>query len=154
MSLFVIPHWFTSILFVALAALALWKGGRSERAIAVTEAFETLVNYYVCPNLNCRLGPHAFWATQLIWRPVIEDGVILAICLVCLVRAKRYWVVWACSFAVLGVLSDLTVFQTDVTRWARLSASLVWSYAVNATVLWALLTQPVAADGWRPSPSA
>jgi hypothetical protein len=141
MHLFVIPSWFISTSFVTLAGFALWRGGRRERIIAVAQAVEMLVSIYVYP-----VG-----ATRSVWRPVIDDGVILAICLACLVRAERYWIIWACSFALLGEISDLAIFATGVTRWAWLSASLAWSYAVAGAVLWGVLTHRGAANFGGPA---
>jgi hypothetical protein len=129
MHLFVVPSWFNCLLFAALAVLAVWKGGRRERIIAVAQAVEMLVSIYLYP-----VGP-----TRPTWREPVYDGLILAICLVCAVRADRYWTIWACSFALLGEISDLSLFA-GATHWAGFSASLLWSYAVAAAVLWGVLT--------------
>lgn len=137
MHLFVVPGWFNCVLFAALAALAFWKGGRRERIIAVAQAAEMVMSIYLYP-----VGP-----TRPPWREPVYDGLILAICLVCVARADRYWTVWACSFALLGELSDLSLFSTGVTRWAGFSASLLWSYAVAAAVLWGVLTYRSAGIG-------
>jgi hypothetical protein len=135
MHIFVIPGWFTTVLFGALALFALWRGGPRERIIAIALAAEMLMSIYVYP-----VG-----ATYPIWREAAYDGLILAICLACVVRAERYWSIWACSFALLGEISDLTIFAPGVTHWASFSASLVWSYAISAAVLWGVLTRRRAA---------
>lgn len=134
MHLFAIPAWFNCLAFVAVAVLAIWKGGRREIIIAVALAIEGLVSAYVYP-----VGP-----TRPTWREPGYDAVILAICIACVVRADRYWTLWACSFALLGEISDLSIFATGITRWAWLSASLVWSYAVAAAVLWGVFTRRAA----------
>jgi hypothetical protein len=143
MHLFVIPGWFTAILFVALAVFAIWKGGRREIVVAVALAVEMLVSIYLYP-----VG-----AAYPMWRLAVDDGLILVVCLACLVRADRYWCVWACSFALLGEISDLTIFAPGITHWASFSASLVWSYAIGAAVLWGVLTRRVAAGEARRKPS-
>ena len=132
MKLFVVPTWLTCILFVVFAAIALWKGGTRERVIAVSQALEMLRGVYLVSAGKILLA---------MWQPAFFDSFILVICLVCVVRADRYWTVWACSFALLGVVSDLSIFATGITRWAWLSASLVWSYAVAAAMLWGVFTR-------------
>jgi hypothetical protein len=154
MHLFVIPGWFTGPFFVALALLAIWKGGWREAIVAVAQAVEMVVSTDICRVATCRIGPYALWATEALWRPALDDGFILAVCLACVVRAERYWTIWACSFALLGEISDLTIFASGVTRWAWLSASLVWSYAVAAAVLWGVLTHGSAGRVWRRSQAA
>jgi hypothetical protein len=154
MHVFVIPGWFTSSLFVTLAAFAIWRGGGRERVIAIAQGIEMPLSTYLCSVATCRFGQHAPWVPDPMWRPAIDDGVILAICLACLVRAERYWIIWACSFALLGEISDLTIFATEITRWAWLSASLVWSYAVAGAVLWGVLTHRDTANDRERSPSA
>lgn len=137
MHLFVIPGWFNCVLFVALAAFAIWKGGRREIVIAVAQALEMLMSIYFYP-----VGP-----SRPTWREPVYDGLILVICVACIVRADRYWSVWACSFALLGEISDLSLFVTGVTLWAGFSASLLWSYAIAAAVLWGVLTHRAVANG-------
>ena len=82
-----------------------------------------------------------------VWRFLLDDTAILALCLFCALRADRYWVIVASSFALLGVVSDLAVYIPGVSLWAFMSASLVWSYAVGLAVLWGVLTH-------RPSQTA
>jgi hypothetical protein len=129
----VIPTWLVCVLFAVLAAIALWRGGTRERIIAVAQAIEMLTGVYLFPAGRFLLP---------VLHPALFDGFILAVCLACLVRADRYWTVWACSFALLGEISDVSIFATGVSRWAWLSASLVWSFAVAAAVLWGVLTRP------------
>lgn len=130
MHLFVIPGWFSTILFAGLAVLAIWRGGWRERTLAVALAVEMVLSIYLYP-----VGP-----THPIWREPVYDALILALCMACVVRAERYWSIWACSFALLGEISDLTIFAPGITHWAAFSASLVWSYAIGAAVLWGVLT--------------
>jgi hypothetical protein len=149
MHLFIIPGWFTSSLFAALAALAIWRGGWRESVVAVALTVEMVVSTALCRTATCRLGPHALWAAEVLWRPAFDDGLILLVCLACMVRSDRYWSIWACSFALLGEISDLTIFAPGVTHWAWSSASLVWSYAVAAAVLWGVLTHRSVGRVWR-----
>lgn len=136
MTLFVIPTWFNCVLFALVAAVALWKGGIRERAISVAQAVEMITGLYFFPAST--------WAVPML-HPAAFDGFVLAVCLACVVRADRYWTIWACSFALLDEISDLTIF-VGTTRWAWLSASLFWSYAVAAAVLWGVFTRPSTPD--------
>ncbi len=145
MRLLVIPTWLVCVLFVVLAAIALWKGGTRERVIAVAQAIEMPTGVYLLPAGKVLLP---------LLHPAVFDAFILAICLACVVRADRYWTIWACSFALLGEISDLSIFAAGVSRWAWLSASLVWSFAVAASVLWGVLTRGSQAGGRGPAAAA
>jgi hypothetical protein len=129
MHLFVIPNWLNTAVFVGLAVFTLWKGGSRERVIAVAVAVEAIVSVYIFPA-----GPD-----RPMWRTPVYDGVILAICIACVVRADRYWTIWASSFALAGEASDLTIFAPGISLWATFSASLFWTYAIEAAVLWGVL---------------
>ncbi len=130
MHLFVIPSWFNTAVFVGLPVFAVWKGGRRESIIAVALAVQAVVSVYLYPA-----GPD-----RPMWRTPVYDAVILAICIACVVRADRYWTIWACSFALVGEASDLTLFTPGISLWATFSASLVWTYAIGGAVLWGVLT--------------
>lgn len=128
--LFVIPAWFATSLYLFVALAALWKGGWRERTLAWLELLLLAVERAACPGTAC--AP-LFPAPQM-----VVDSLMLAACFVCLVRAERYWVVWASSFGLLALISDLTAFLPHVSQWAWHSATLIWSYLLAATILWGI----------------
>ncbi|THD77036.1 MAG: hypothetical protein E7812_13840 [Phenylobacterium sp.] len=132
MHLFIIPAWFDLLFDGLVAALAVWKGGWRERAIAVVQLVLFLLEDRFCDLRSCR--------PLIPWPSVITDGLILAVCLICAVRADRYWTLWACSFGLLALVSDFAAFIPGVTPWAWLSATLIWSYMLCAAVLWGVWT--------------
>jgi hypothetical protein len=139
---FLIPHWFTVTFGCSVALIALWKGDWRARVIGCSEVVMLAVGDYLCHTWAC-------WGAAapplMLWRATIEDGFVLAICLACAWRAERYWVLWACSFGLLGVVSDtMGVFVPRVTAWADASASIIFTYLVVATVLVGVWSSPRA----------
>lgn len=140
MHLFAIPFWFSFAYVYGVAVVALWKGGWRERAIAFAPALYPML-----------------WRTHgwdgASWRAIVDDSLVLGLCLICAVGAKRYWTLWAASFALLALVSDLLAYAPHVTRWAWASASLIWSYMIDLAVLWGLWTTARdRAQGVAPSP--
>jgi hypothetical protein len=138
---FLIPHWFTLTAFSSVALLAFWRGDWRARAIAGSLIVMIAYGQYVCHTWVCwtpTAPPFVFWG------PVIEDGFVLLVCLACARRAERYWVLWACSFALLSFVSDLMGHVPHVTPWADASASLIFTYLLTATLLIGVCSSPRA----------
>jgi hypothetical protein len=139
MHLFVIPVWGTPVLYASIALLAFWKGGWRERLLADLQLLLAAVEIAVCwagacyPVQPCPV--------------VIVDSLMLIACLICMVRAKRYWILCASSFGLLALVSDLMLFDRRVTLWASLSASIIWSYLLAASILWGVWTTARSAQG-------
>ncbi|HEY2708362.1 MAG TPA: hypothetical protein VGI95_09935 [Caulobacteraceae bacterium] len=145
MHLFLIPTWVTAIFFVAVSCASLWKGGWRERTVAIVLTGEIIFSTFICGPWSCKLGFLNAWAPDpWLWRPTLDDVVVLAVCFACVIKAERYWTVAACSVALLGVAADLAALAPGVTRWAYSSATLVFSYLVAFTVLWGVCSQPRA----------
>lgn len=137
--LFVIPLWFPIAWTTALTLVAFWRGGWRERAIASGQAIQVAYTLALSSlGLYSKDGlPYP------IWRPALSDTAILAICLVCAWRTERYPLLWASSFALLSVTTDLMgLFIPGVTVWAHASANVVWAYLLGACVLWSTLSHP------------
>ncbi|MEO8115439.1 MAG: hypothetical protein ABI655_13720 [Phenylobacterium sp.] len=61
---------------------------------------------------------------------------MLAVCLACARRADRYWVVWASSFALLNLITDLMgLLIPRVTFWSYEAAGFVWVDLFDAAIL-------------------
>ena len=132
MHLFTIPPWINYSYFGAVALLALWRGDWRARAICACTGVTLVASAYACHTWAC-WGPQA--PPLMVWRGLAEDLPILVVCLVCVRRAERYWVLWASSFALLSVITDLLAFVPGVTPWADGSAGIVWAHGLTTTVL-------------------
>lgn len=135
MHLFVLPTWVSPSLVSIAALLAVWRGDWRARALAACQvAWWTLwcSLYLACDHGRC-------WGAALVpirtWLWLFEDVVTLAVCLACVWRADRYWVLWASSFTVVYTVTDVAKFLPGVTQWAYASAGVVWFNAVNLTVI-------------------
>jgi len=130
--LFTIPTWVFVAMAIAVAALALWKGGWAERAVAAA----VLVEWTTENDVLLHLHPPP-------WFDIAWDFVILGTCVACALRSSRYWTVAASSFALLETVTSLMHFVPGVGVWAYLSAERVWSallcVAIVAGVGWARL---------------
>lgn len=142
MHLFIVPAWFHALFCFGIALIAFWKGGPQVRVVAAT----TLVVGFVAPYFGCF---HYFACPA--WRELAGDGLMLAICLACLARAERYWLVWATSFALLSVITDLLGLVPGVTFWAFASLNWIWLYLLNLAVLWGAWEMPRARAPMSPA---
>ncbi|MEO8112946.1 MAG: hypothetical protein ABI655_01100 [Phenylobacterium sp.] len=129
--LFIIPNWFSHLFLSSVTLLAFWKGGWRERVIASLQPVYVVVH---------SLWPEAsYWASDSLAGGFERgyDAVMLAVCLICARRADRYWVIWASAFALLSVVTDVAG-QTvpHVTMWAYSSANVIWTYLLDAAILW------------------
>jgi len=140
MHLFTIPPWINYSYIGAVTLLALWRGDRRARAISACTGLSVAAGAYVCHTWSC-------WGAGspplMVWRGLWEDVPVLIVCLACVWRAERYWVLWASSFALLGVTTDLLAFVPGVTPWADGSAGIVWAHGLITAVL-------VGVWPWRP----
>ena len=126
-----------------MALLAWWKGDWRARAITTCQVAIIAWGYY------CFYGPYRGnpWA-QPRWQFLAEDIVLLAICLASTLRAKRYWPLWASSFALLDLVTDVTMLVVpSLTPWAGVAASHVWKYLLSGAVLSGVW--PSVRAGWR-----
>jgi hypothetical protein len=134
--LFIVPFWITAVVSYSTTLAALLSRDRRAIAIAACTAFSITVwlfSYFFCRDWTCG-GPRL--PQIMAWRWLAEDIVTIAVCLACVRRAQRYWVLWAASIALLYLATDLMgALVPRVTPWAYRSAGIVWIYALNATVL-------------------
>jgi len=133
--LFNIPLWALVAYGVVVGLFALWRGGWSERAVAAA----LLVEFILEPRL-------VFLSWRLpSWFIPGWDVVILATCVACALRGRRYWTIAASSFALLEVVTTLLRFVPGVGTWAYMSAERVWTILLVAT-----LAVGAGAAGYRP----
>lgn len=134
--LFVIPPWFTCAWVLSYGLVTLWRGGWRERIIASSQAAQFFLMPMFCSFEPCSYGDR-------LSHELASDTAMLAICLACGWRTERYPLLWACSFALLSVATDLmAVFIPGVTGWAYNSANIVWAYLLGICVLWSAISGP------------
>ena len=128
------------------ALIAFWRGDWRARAISACQVMLDALSSYICLTWAC-------WGAGrppiMAWRPMGEHGILLMVCLACVWRAERYWLLWASSFALLFVITDTMSFIPGVSPWASGSANVVWNFALDATVL--VGVWPSVRARWRPA---
>jgi hypothetical protein len=148
--LFVVPAWINFALFATAAAAAALRGDWRARAIGGFAFLQYLISSYVCPILSRGLVARC---PQDVWRSLLIDAIMLAICLCAARSAKRYWVIIASSMALLSVATDITALLVPtVSLWAFMSASNIWAYVLALATLAGALTEPKHHPRAQPAP--
>ena len=128
-------------LLITAAALALWRGGRWERATAAV-----LVLVWV----GTALAP--FDPTKPPWVAIALDGGTLLFLLYLALYSRRRWTVWATAFQFLLMANHLAFVRFhELEQWAYVTAYYVWGDAVLlslvAGALWSTRrTSPTGQD--------
>lgn len=118
------------VLLIVSAALAIWRGGRWERATAAV---------LVLVWIGSTLVP--FDSLNPPWFIIGLDGATLLFLLYLALYSKRQWTVWATAFQFLLMANHLAFVRFhELEQWAYVSAYYVWGDAVLlsliAGVLW------------------
>lgn len=133
MHVFLMPLWFKIAEPVLMAQLAFWCGDWRARAIAGFLFAQFIFGNLLCAAFVC-WGPAMLPAVRWRWLP--EDVIELALCLFCVWRAKRYWVLVATALVVLVFADDAVfAFAPHISAWAYVSANLVFNHLIYTTVL-------------------
>lgn len=125
-----VPNEITNTYIGGVALLAAWRGDWRARAISGCQVATIAVGYYA------EYGPFPHNpATLPKGRWLIEDVAMLAICLAASLHARRYWPIWASSFALLLLITDLTLtVNPNISFWEDVAASYVWRILTTAAV--------------------
>ena len=116
-----IAPWLVITYVLSVSALALWRGGPSERLIAVLQVL-MVVNGY---------GHFYPPAT-----PAFFDVVEFVACLACTLRSRSYWTLWASAGFLLSVMTSFLYYSlTGIGHWAYISAELVWLFISTTALL-------------------
>lgn len=133
--LFIVPGWVHYAVYCGVALGALWRGRWRERLVAA--AFLLPTPLYILFPIDFHSPRHVVFGV----RAVVDDLILLAVCLIGLRGARRYWIVWASAFALVEVANDaFFAIVPSVTLYAFASANIIWSWGVVAALLWAYLT--------------
>lgn len=119
------------VLMAAVLALALWRGGRAERRVALVTAMAWAASTLVD-------SPEG-GAVQ--WRILIIDVALTGYLLVEALTSARKWTVFAFLAQMMIVMTHLAALGHEgILVWGFFTAYYVWSYAVLAALLVGTLT--------------
>ncbi len=109
-----------------VSGFALWRGGWPERVASVANLLAWLVSPFA-ENGRDWVDPQ--------WGLLAVDAAFLGVLLVLALRTDRTWLLWACAFQLLGVVTHGAMMaDRSVGAWAYLTASVIWSYLVLAAL--------------------
>ena len=107
-------------LLIIAVALAVWRGGRWERATAAV---------LVLTWVGTALAP--FEPTKPPWVAIALDGGTLLFLLYLALYSRRRWTVWATAFQFLLMANHLAFVRFhELEQWAYVTAYYVWGDAV------------------------
>lgn len=120
---------------LSIFAAAIWKGGWRERTVA---AFNPA--YFIIVGLAGNLGWFgAFDYPEVAWRSVCLTLVQLVILAPVVVRAQRYWVLWAASIELLALtIALMAALGGGIGGWTWLVANNFWALAFDGVVLFGI----------------
>lgn len=120
-----LPTWVGIAIGWSVAGFALWKGGWSERSVAIGFLAAWLISPLV------RLGG---WNGPA-WTGLTVDGGLLALLLFVALRTRRYWPLFAAAFELLSVLTHIArLVDPGVRAWAYATADAIWTYLLLAVL--------------------
>lgn len=120
------PERVWAVAMFAVSAFALWRGGRTERVVAVANIAAWLVTIVV-QNRHNWLDPQ--------WGVFCVDVAFLVLLLWCVVRSSRLWILPAAAFQLLAVVTHAAILADDGVRaWTYMTALILWSYLVLITL--------------------
>lgn len=125
----------------AVAAAAVWFGGRAERAVAAG----FVVAWIATPVVR---DPH--WDAPQ-WAGIAIDVLFFVFLSAVALRTRRYWPLFAAAFQLLAVLTHVArIIDPGVRAWAYYTAGIIWTYmtllalAIGTYNRWRERGQPAA----------
>lgn len=120
------PERVWAVAMFAVSAFALWRGGRTERAVAVANIIAWLATI-AAQNRHNWLDPQ--------WGMFAVDVGFLLLLLWFVVRSSRLWILPAAAFQLLAVVTHAAILADEGVRaWAYMTALILWSYMVLITL--------------------
>ena len=120
------PERVWAVVMFAVSAFALWRGGRTERAVAVANIVAWIATIVVQTR-------HDWLAPQ--WGVLAVDVLFLLLLLWFVVRSSRLWILPAAAFQLLAVVTHAAILADGGVRaWAYVTALILWSYLVLITL--------------------
>ncbi len=120
------PERVWAVAMFAVFAFALWRGGRTERVVAVANIAAWIATILV-QNRHNWLDPQ--------WGMFTVDVAFLLLLLWCVVTSNRLWILPAAAFQLLAVVTHGAILADDGVRaWTYMTALILWSYLVLITL--------------------
>ncbi|MDF2900287.1 MAG: hypothetical protein K0Q62_346 [Phenylobacterium sp.] len=120
------PERVWAVAMFAVSAFALWRGGRTERVVAIANIVAWIATIVV-QNRHNWLDPQ--------WGMLAVDIAFLLLLLWFVVRSSRLWILPAAAFQLLAVLTHAAILADgDLRAWAYITALILWSYMVLITL--------------------
>jgi hypothetical protein len=127
--LLVIPFWVTGVVTLCVVALALVRGGMSERLVAALILADVAWSMTHPKNYGDDLPGE-----------LLRDAVLSFAVTAVALHARRYWTLAAASVCWVAVATELVQMIAPVNLWAYGTAELTW---------WYLLVGCLALGAWR-----
>jgi hypothetical protein len=121
-----LPQQVWAVLMLLVSVYALLKGGAPERIVAVANVIAWLAS-----PLAENVGD---WADPQ-WGLLAVDAAFLAVLLALAMTTDRTWLLWASAFQLLAVATHAAMMaDRSVGAWAYITAGVIWSYLVLASL--------------------
>ena len=109
-----------TLIFFGLCGLAIWRGERPERIVAVT----LLVTMVLTPMVQTGAGESGLE----IWMFLVDTFFMLVVLAVAL-TSNRWWPLFCGAFALLAALSHIArTLDQQIAQFSYISATVLWSY--------------------------
>lgn len=116
------PEFIWAVAMAIVSAYALWRGGRTERAVAVANVVAWVATIIVQDRRN--------WVDPQ-WGMMLVDAGFLGFLLLLVVRTDRVWILPAAAFQLLALITHIGIIaDPGVRAWAYMTALILWSYLV------------------------
>jgi hypothetical protein len=113
--LYILPHWVTLTLTLAVVTLALARGGRSERLVAVLT---------LCNIVWAQTHPAVYGERESV--DLVHDTGAAVIMTLIALRSNRWWTLAAASVWWIATATEVAQLIAPVGPWAYGTAELVW----------------------------
>ncbi len=120
------PERIWAVAMFAVSAYALWRGGRTERTVALANIVAWIATITVQNRTN--------WVDPQ-WGMLGVDVSFLGVLLWLVVSTDRLWILPAAAFQLLAVVTHMAIMADGGVRaMAYLTALVLWSYLVLVTL--------------------
>ncbi|HEY5410808.1 MAG TPA: hypothetical protein VIJ94_08775 [Caulobacteraceae bacterium] len=121
-----LPQQIWTALMLAVAALALWRGGWPERTIAFGMVVDSIASG-ILQNTRDWGAPQ--------WADLAIDVIYLAVMIWVALRSDRWWPLWAAAFQVISIAIYVArMVDPRVGALAPFTAGVIWSYLILVVV--------------------
>jgi hypothetical protein len=109
-----------TLIFFGLCGLAIWRGGRPERIVAIT----LLVTMVITPLVQTGVGEDSLEVGMFL----VDTFFMLVVFWVAL-TSDRWWPLFCAAFALLAAVSHVArTFNDQIGQFSYITATVMWSY--------------------------